>query len=149
MMATSVRAVKSRFEDMAIAPGYAVSGTAPSAAPARLGARRAPEDDAELLLEMREGIGGVRDRHRVDEMRLESRLERRLDLLDAAHHLADLAARGGVEERDAGAGARRIAGGRHLVERAVGDQAERHRVERIDMAAEGAGKRDARDLVDA
>ena len=33
---------------------------------------------------------------------------------------------------------------RDLVERAVGDEAEHHRVFHVDMAAEGAGKRDAR-----
>ena len=38
---------------------------------------------------------------------------------------------------------------RDLVERAVGDEAEDHRVFRIDVAAEGAGQLDAVDMVDA
>ena len=38
---------------------------------------------------------------------------------------------------------------RDVVERAVGDEAEDHRVFHVDVAAEGAGKDDALDLVDA
>src|SRR5580700_8452956 len=87
------------------------SAAPPPTAPPRLPGLRPPEGDAELRLEMREGIRRMRDRHRLDEMRLEGGLDRGLDLLDPAHHLADLAARGGVDERDAGARARRIAGG--------------------------------------
>ena len=36
-----------------------------------------------------------------------------------------------------------------LVERAIGDEAEDHRIFDVDMAAEGAGEADAVDLVDA
>ena len=48
-----------------------------------------------------------------------------------------------IQERDAGAGAGGIAGACDFHEIAVGDQAERHRMDRIDMGAEGAGERDA------
>ena len=55
----------------------------------------------------------------------------------------------GVEQRDARAGAGGIAGRLHLLQRAIGDQAEDHRVLDVDMAAEGAGEPDAVDLLDA
>ena len=73
-------------------------------------------------------------------MALEGWLDCGLDLVDAPDDALDLRARGEVEERDAGASARRVAGARHLGEIAVGDEAERHRVDGIDMAAEGAGE---------
>ena len=60
-----------------------------------------------------------------------------------AHDRLDLRARGEVEQRDARARPRGVAGGGDLGEIAIGDQAERHRVERVDVAAEGAGQRDA------
>ena len=53
-----------------------------------------------------------------------------------------------VEEGDARAGAGGVAGGADMVERAVGDQAEDHRVFHVDVAAEGAGEHDAVDAVD-
>jgi hypothetical protein len=37
-------------------------------------------------------IDAVRDRHRIDEMLLEARFQRRLDLLDPFHRRLDLAA---------------------------------------------------------
>ena len=76
-------------------------------------------------------------------MLLEIRLDRRLDLLDLPHHRLDFRARGEVEEGDAGAGAGGIAAGGDLAEVAVGNQAERHRIERVDVAAERADQSDA------
>ena len=95
------------------------------------------------LGQVREGVLLVGKRHRGDEMALEVGLDRRLDLIDAPHDALDLRPRGEVEERDAGAGSRRVAGARDLREIAIGNEAERHRIERIDVAAEGAGERDA------
>jgi len=43
----------------------------------------------------------VRNRHGLDEVLLEHRLHRRLDLLDAAHDALDLVAGLHVEQRDA------------------------------------------------
>ena len=50
---------------------------------------------------------------------------------------------GEVEQGDAGAGSRSVAGARDLGEVAVGDEAERHRIKGVDVAAEGAGEGDA------
>ena len=74
---------------------------------------------------------------------LEVRLDRRLDLLDSAHDVFDLGARGEVQQRDARARPGRIAAACDLGEIAIGNQAEHHRIGRVDMAAEGAGERDA------
>ncbi len=52
----------------------------------------------------------VRDAHRVDEVLLEPRLDRGLDLLDASDHVLDLRARRAVQQRDPRAGPRRVAG---------------------------------------
>ena len=49
----------------------------------------------------------VGEGHRLDEMLLEARLDRGLDLLDPPDDVLDLAPRGGAEQRDQGAGARR------------------------------------------
>ena len=62
-----------------------------------------------------------------------------------AHDLLDLAPRGGVQERDARAGAGGVAGRGDLLEVAIGDQAEHHRVGHVDVAAEGAGEPDPLD----
>ena len=96
-----------------------------------------------------EGGGRVRDRHGLDEVRLESRLDRGLDLLHLAHQLLDRLARGLVEQRDARAGAGRIAGRADLRQIAVRNHAEDHGVFDVDVAAEGAGEADAVDLLDA
>ena len=99
--------------------------------------------------EVREGGGRVRDGVGGDEMLLEARLDRGLDLVDAGDERLDLAAGGDVEERDARAGAGGVAGGGDAGEVAVGDHAEDHRVLRRDVRAEGAGEHDAVDGVGA
>ncbi len=76
-------------------------------------------------------------------MLLEARLDRGFDLFDAAHDRFDFGARGAVEQRDARARARRVAGGDDFAQIAIGNHAERHRVKRVDMAAERAGEGDA------
>ena len=76
-------------------------------------------------------------------MALKGGLDRGLDLVDAPDHGLDLGARGEIEKRDPGAGAGRVAGARDFREIAVGNEAERHGIERIDVAAERAGERDA------
>ena len=58
-------------------------------------------------------------------------------------------ARAGVEKGDPRAGAGGVADGADLVERAVRDETEGHRVFHVDVAAEGAGKADRVDVVDA
>ena len=60
----------------------------------------------------------------------------------------DRRARALVEERDARARAGGVAGRADLVERAIGNHAEHHRVLDVDVAAEGAGQADAVDVVD-
>ena len=114
----------------------------PSPSPA-LCARLLARRQRDALGQIGEGVLLVGERHRGDEMALEVRLDRRLDLVDAPHDALDLRARGKVEKRDPRAGSRRIAGARDLREIAIGNEAERHRIERIDVAAEGAGERDA------
>src|SRR5579872_6896680 len=106
-------------------------------------AARSALRQAHRLAKVLERVDLVRDRHGGDEMLLEARLDRRLDFFDSAHHVFDLAPRGGVEQRDARARPRRVAGGGDFGEIAIGDEAERHRIGRIDMAAERAGQRDA------
>src|SRR6202044_771893 len=68
---------------------------------------------------------------------------RRLDLVDAPHDALNLRASREVEERDPCAGSRGVASARDPREIAIGNEAERHRIERIDVAAEGAGEGDA------
>ena len=103
--------------------------------------RRGPLGQAHRLAQPRVRSGQMRDRHRFDEVLLEARLDGRLDLLDAPHERFDVAARAVVEQRDAGAGAGRVAGGADAVEVAIGNHAEHHRVLDVDVAAEGAGER--------
>src|SRR5262245_40286230 len=81
-------------------------------------------------------------------MVLKQRLDRGLDLFDPAHHLLDLVAPFNVEERDASAGPSGVAGRLHLVERAVGYEAQHHGIGGIDMAAEGSGEPDRVDAID-
>ena len=92
--------------------------------------------------------GLVREGHRLDEVLLEARLDRGLDLLDAPHDALDLRPRRARQERDERAGAGRVAGRPDVGEVAVGDEAEDHRVDRVDLAAERAGQADLVDLVD-
>src|SRR3954453_6267493 len=91
----------------------------------------------------------VRDRHGGNEVLLEAGLDRGLDLLDPLDHALDLGPGAPVQERDAGARARRVPGRAHLVERAVGDHAQHHRVERVDVAPEGARQGHPTDALDA
>ncbi len=83
------------------------------------------------------GIG-----HRRDEQLLEPRLDGRLDLLDPAHSLLHLRARRRRQQRHHRAGSRGVADRAHGVERAVGDESEDHRVQRVDVGTEGAGESD-------
>ena len=101
------------------------------------------------LAQLSIGRGLVRNRHRLDEMRLEARLDRGLDLLDAADEFLDRGAGGGIEERDARPGAGGVAGRGDGLQVAVGDEAEDHRVLHVDVAAEGAGEADAIHALDA
>ena len=89
----------------------------------------------------------MRDGHGLDEVLLEPRLDRRLDLLDAAHDAFDLAPGRARQQRDQRPGAGGVAGGSDAVEVAVRDEAEDHRVERVDLAAERAGQADLVDGV--
>ncbi len=75
-------------------------------------------------------------------MALEARLDRGFDLFDAPHDGFDFRARRPVEQGDARARPRGVAGGGDALEIAIGNHAERHRVERVDVAAERAGERD-------
>ena len=75
-------------------------------------------------------------------MLLELRFQGGLDLLDVAHGLLDFAAVAAVQKRHARAGTGGVADAGDVVERAVRDQPEDHRVFRIDVAAESAGKAD-------
>ena len=90
----------------------------------------------------------MRERHRLDEVLLEARLDRGLDLLDAPDDPLDLAPRRARQQGDQRAGPGRIPGRADVVEVAVGDEPEDHRVERVDLAAEGAGEPDLVDRVD-
>ena len=96
------------------------------------------------------GAGGrpVRDRHRLDEMLLEPRLDRGLDLLDAADDGLDLAPGGARQQGDQRAGAGRVAGRPDARQVAVRDEAKDHRVERVDLAAERPGQADLVDGLD-
>ncbi len=98
---------------------------------------------------MWKSIDLVGQRHRGHKMFLKLRFERRLDLFDPRDGLLDLAAIVAVEQTHARTGARRIADRLDLVEVAIGDEAENHRIFRIDERAEGAGKADAIDMIDA
>jgi len=89
----------------------------------------------------------VGDRHGFDEVVLEARFDRRLHFFDSPDQGFDDAARGGIQERDARAGAGGIAGRAHLAQIAVGNHAENHRVLDVDVAAERAGEADAIDVV--
>ena len=60
----------------------------------------------------------------------------------------DLAPRRARQERDERAGPGRVAGRPDVGEVAVGDEPEDHRVDRVDLAAEGAGQPDLVELVD-
>ncbi len=96
----------------------------------------------------RRRLGRVRDAHRTDEMLLEARLDRGLDLLDPADDVLDLRAGGAVQQRDPRPRARRVARGRHVLRVAVGHQPEDQRVHGVDVRAERAGQADAIDGLD-
>src|SRR3546814_2696612 len=81
---------------------------------ARLGGRQGHH-----LRQARIGGGGVGDRHGLDEVGLELRLHRGLDLLDLADDLLDLVARALVQQGDASAGAGGVAGRVDVLQRAV------------------------------
>ena len=77
-----------------------------------------------------------------NKMLLETWLYRRLDLLDLTDDALDLAPRGPVQERNPRPGASGVARRGHLVQRAIGDHAEDHRVFGRDMGAEGPCEHD-------
>jgi len=91
----------------------------------------------------------MRDRHRLDEEFLEPGRDGGLYLLDSAHQFLDDAARALVEQRDARAGAGRVACRADVGQGAIGDEPQHHRVLDVDVAAESAGEADAVDVVDA
>ena len=91
----------------------------------------------------------MREGHGVDEVLLEARLDRGLDLLDSSDDRLDLPLRRARQERDQRARPGGVAGRPDVGQVAVGDQPEDHRVERVDLAAERAGEPDLLDCVDA
>ena len=82
------------------------------------------------------------ERHRLDEVLLEARLDGGLDLLDLADDAFDLDAGRARQQRDQRAGPGRIPGRCHVGEIAIGDEPEDHRVGRVDLAPERAGEPD-------
>ena len=120
-----------------------VAGVRPG--PARAGASLGQLDD---LGQVREGGRLVREGHRLDEMLLEARLDRGLDLLDPPDDALDLGPGLPRQERDQRAGPGRVAGRLDVGQVAVGHEPEDHRVDRVDLAAEGAGQADLVELVD-
>src|SRR5690349_13364448 len=108
------------------------------------GARR----EVHLGGEIRRWGGRVGERHRVDEVLLEARLDGRLDLLHGPRDPLDLAPGLAREQRDQRPGARGVAGGADAVEWRVGYEPEDQRVERRDLAPERAGELDAIDRLD-
>ena len=99
--------------------------------------------------EMRHRRRLVGEGHRLDEVLLEARLDRGLDLLDLADDRLDLAPGRAREEGDERAGPGRVAGRAGMGEVAVGHEAEDHRVQQVDLAAERPGEPDLVDLLDA
>src|SRR5262245_34564063 len=90
----------------------------------------------------------MRDAHRADEVLLEARLGRGLDLLDAPDDVFDFYAGGAIEQGDAGAGASGVAGAGHVLGLTVRYEAEHHRVDGVDVGAERAGQPDPVDVID-
>src|SRR3954470_12144051 len=90
----------------------------------------------------------MRDPHGADEVFLEPRLGRRLDLLDAADDVLDLVASRAVEQGDARAGAGGVARAGDVLGLAVGNQDEHPRVNGIDVGAERTGQPDPVDVID-
>ena len=91
----------------------------------------------------------MRDAHGLHEVLLKARLDRGFDFLHPSHQLFDFRARAVVQQRNARAGAGRIARRGDLRQIAVGNHAEHHRVLDVDMTAEGARKADPVDLLGA
>ena len=93
--------------------------------------------------QLREGVALVRYRHRIHEILLEFRLYRGFDLLDVANGRLDLGA-GSRCSADAMAAPvpAALPADSHGAEVAIRNQAEDHRVLRVDMAAEGAREPD-------
>ena len=110
--------------------------------------RRRPGRQRHHRAEVRERGRLVRERHRLDEVLLEARLDGGLDLLDAPDDAFDLGPRGARQQGDQRAGPGRVAGRADVGEVAVGDEPEDHRVDRVDLAAERAGQADLVELVD-
>ena len=111
--------------------------------------RRAWNRQIHRLSETRERVASVWDAHGPYEMFLEPRLDCRLQFLHSAHDRLDLGASGTVKQRDARTGAGRVAGTGDAGRVAVGDQAEDHRVERVDVRSERSGETDPVDGLDA
>ena len=85
------------------------------------------------------------ERHRRDEQLLEARLGRRLDLLDAQHRRLHLPTGRRRQQGHHRPGTGGIAHGADAVERAVGNEPEDHRVQRVDVCSERAGEPDVGD----
>ena len=89
----------------------------------------------------------MREGHRLDEVLLEARLDRGLDLLDPPDDALDLGRAAPLDSRAISAPVpAALPADRTCAEVAVGIEPEDHRVERVDLAAERAGQAD---LVDA
>ena len=97
---------------------------------------------------MRVGTGFVRNRHGFDEVLLEFRLHRGLDLLHLLHHPGDLGPGFHVEQGDPGPCSRCVPGRPDLGQVAIGNHPQDHGVFDVDMAAEGPRQGDAVELVD-
>src|ERR1039458_3828397 len=91
----------------------------------------------------------VRNRHGLNEVMLEARLDGGLHLFDAPDQRFDGRPAGRLEQRDAGTGAGGIARGAHLAQVAVRNHAEDGRVLDVDVTAECARQADAIHMIDA
>ncbi len=120
-------------------------GSLPSLAaalrPRVLGGGRALGQRAQRL-QVWERVAGVREVDRAHKLGLEIWVDRRLDILDAPRQQRGVAAARAAQQRDPRAVAGGIAHGVDLLWRAVGVQAQDHRAQRVDIAAERAGQHD-------
>ena len=128
-------------------PGLRRGGLAPASAaslPAR--ARLARRRQTHRLRQVGVVRRLVRDRHGGDEMLLEARLDRGLDLLDPLDHAPRSRPRASrLSSAMRAPVPAALPAEPTLSSGAVGDHAQHHGVFRVDVAAEGAGERDAVD----
>jgi hypothetical protein len=108
---------------------------------------RLPDRQFHDALEIGRRRGSMGDRHGLDEMLLEARLDGGLDLLDATDDALDLPPCRAGQQRDQRSCAGSVAGRPDPSEIAVGDQPEDHGVEGVDLASERPGEPDLVDRV--